>query len=247
MTLEFIKPKDEVIHPNVLLYGPPKSGKTTGACTAPGGVMLVNADLPNATRHAHRLDTEGRIMEVALKGMGTLLDVHQALASQGQGDARMIDAVVIDPIGELHRRLLEEESKRAIRPTLNQYGDVSVHLERFCRALCELPVAVVFVCHEHPVKDEATGTIDRLPYTGTTNPALGQKLMGMVDIVGYCGVAEADDGTRTYLAQTVNTEGRRGGDRFAVLGDFAPLDLTAWFELIRTEQPHHPEAQKAAA
>jgi hypothetical protein len=215
MTLEFIKPKDEVIHPNVLLYGPPKSGKTTGACSAPGGVMLVNADLPNATRHAHRLDTEGRIMEVALKGMGTLLDVHQAIHGQGQGDARMIDAVVIDPIGELHRRLLEEESKRAIRPTLNQYGDVSVHLERFCRALCELP-------------------------------ALGQKLMGMVDIVGYCGVAEADDGTRTYLAQTVNSEGRRGGDRFAVLGDFAPLDLTAWFELIRTEQPHHPEAQKAA-
>jgi hypothetical protein len=231
MALKLREPPTQT-YPNVLLFGAPKTGKTAGACSAPGGVLLLNADLPNAPHYARSRDPDGRIMEVEFEGMSTLADVVIGIEQEANGSARMVDTVVVDPIGELHRRLLEDASKRAIRPTLPMYGDVSVHLERFCRKLCELPVNTVFVCHEFPVKDEASGQFERLPYTGTTNPALGQKLMGMVDIVGYTGVIERDDGTRTYAAQLFTAAGRRGGDRYDVLGDFRALDLAEWFSRI---------------
>ena len=225
--MRFVAPPSEAeTYANVLLYGPPKTGKTAGAATAPGAVLYINADLPNATAFAKSRDPEGRIMEVEIDGLDTLGEIANAATQNPTWDA-----VVVDPIGELHRRLLESASNRAVRPTLNQYGDVSTHLERFCRFMCEAPVNFIIVAHELQTKDEALGTIDRIPYTGTSNPALSQKLMGMVDILGYTGVVEQEDGGRQYVAQLVNEAGRRGGDRFNVLGEWRPIDLADWFEV----------------
>jgi hypothetical protein len=204
--------------------------------------LLLNLDLPNAAHYAKSLDTEGRIMEVDFQGLDTLIDVHEALRKDDTAEC-----VVVDPVGELHRRLLEERSKRAIRPSIDAYGDVSVHVERFCRSLCEMPITTVFVCHEHPVKDESTGTMERLPYTGTSNPALGQKLLGMVDIVGFTGVVHQPDGTKAYLAQLVHDRGRRGGDRYDVLGDYRPLDLAEWLEVINSPTQTTQTTQEAVA
>jgi AAA domain len=206
-------------------------------------VLLLNLDLPNATRYAHSRAPDGRLMEAKFEGMSTLVDVHEALYQQ----PRMVDTVVVDPIGELHRRLLDEFSGRAVRPTLNQYGDVATHVERFCRMLCEAPVNVVLVCHEQPVKDEASGQMEKLPWTGTTNPSLGQKLMGMVDVIGYTGVVEQESGPPEYVAQLVNSGGRRGGDRFDVLGSWRRLDLADWFRTINGNQTTDEKKEAVAA
>jgi hypothetical protein len=241
VTLSFIKPPE---HPplNVLLYGAPKTGKTAGACSAPPGVLLLNLDLPNATHFALSQHPDGSIMVANFEGLQTMIDVSHAIIEQRGQAEPVIRTVVIDTVAELHRRLLEEASDRAVRPTLNQYGDTSTHIERFCRFCCEAAVNCVIVCHETPVRDEASGQFERLPYTGTTNPALGQKLMGMVDVVGYTGVVEQEGGTHQYVAQLVNGLGRRGGDRFNVLGDWRPLDLSEWVRVIHegpapVEQP----------
>lgn len=50
-SLNFVEPLTEA-HMNILLYGPPKTGKTVGAATAPGPILYLNADRPNATRYA---------------------------------------------------------------------------------------------------------------------------------------------------------------------------------------------------
>ena len=246
MTLSFVKPPEQPWI-NVLLYGPPKTGKTTGACSVPGGVLLMNADLANAAWFAHSQDPEGRISELDMTSpLQALIDVTNAIAEQPATEARMVNTVVLDPVGELHRRMLEEASNRAIRPTLNQYGDTSTYIERFCRMLCDAPINAVFVCHEQPVKDEASGGFERLPYTGTTNPALGQKLMGMVDVVGYTGVIETANG-KEYVAQVINAQGRRGGDRFDVLdvGDgYRRLNLTEWFAAIHGAQTVEARTEK---
>ena len=232
MTLQFV-PRPEKRAPNILIYGPPKSGKTAFACSGPSGTLLLNAELPNASQYARERDTEGRILEVTFEGMTTMIDTILALKAE-EGIAEI---VVVDSIGECHRRLLEEASDRAIRPSRNQYGDVSVHLERFCRALCELPVTTVFICHDHPVKDEAVGQMVRLPWTGTTNPSLGQKLMGMVDIIGYSGVVATEDG-KVFAAQLVSQQGRSGGDRYDDLGDWIEMDLADWLTRINQEENH---------
>lgn len=223
--MKFVTPP-KVPKRNVLLYGPPKTGKTRGATSAPGPVLLLNADLPNATWFAHSQQKRGHIKEVQYEGFNTLLEIGTMVA---KGELPF-ETIVIDPLGELYRRLLEEFSQRAISPSLPTYQAVSVHLERFCRALCESPdFNVVLVAHEHPVHDESNNTTEKLAWTGTKNPALGQKLMGMVDIVGFTAMIEAEDGNHQYVAQLINAKGRRGGDRFDSLGDFAPLDLAAWF------------------
>jgi hypothetical protein len=225
---------------SVLLYGPPKTGKTAGATSAPGPVLLLNADLPNASWFAHQRRDD--LTEVAYESFGdTLVAIGKGIAAQdltfGGVTPEPISTIVVDPVNEVYRRLLEELAERAISPSLPTYQAVSVHLERFCRALCEAPAPnVVFVAHDLPVKDEASGEIERLPATGTTNPALGRRLMGMVDVVGYTAVMEQEDGGYSYVAQLVNAKGRRGGDRFDSLGPFREMDLSEWFaEPLKTE------------
>ena len=53
--------------------------------------------------------------------------------------------------------------------------------------------STVLVAHETTSKDEAEGNIQKLPYTGSnSSDTLAQKLMGMVDIVGYTAVVEQE-------------------------------------------------------
>jgi hypothetical protein len=229
MPLEFVDPSAD-LNVNVLLYGPPKTGKTVGACTAPGPILLVNADRPNATRYAHA-HSEQAINEVKVHGLQTLIDVVNELHGSGE-----YGSVVVDPIGELHRHVIEGISGRAIRPKLNDYGDVSVHVERFCRALCDLPLTAVFAAHETGQKDEDSGAFERLPWTGTSNPALGSKIMAMVDIIGYTGVIQnAENADPRYVAQLLPGGGRKGGARFGNLGAVRDVNISEWVELAEAE------------
>lgn len=247
MTLKFVGGQHAPPYVNVLLYGPPKSGKTAGACSMPGGVMLLNADLPNAAWYARSLAPDGRIQELQYQGLDMLAEIVHAF-SQPQD---VFQTIVVDTVGELYRRLLDEVSDDALRKTLPQYGDAGTYVERLCRALCESPVNVVFVCHEAPVKNEATGEFESLPLTGTSNPALGQKLMGMVDVIGWTHRFEQEEKVE-YVAQVVTADGRRGGDRFDCLDEgqgYRRLDLGDWMAAIRekTAPPQAPAGKAAPA
>lgn len=227
MSLPFVKPPKTATM-NVLLYGPGKVGKTLGACSAPGPVLLVNADRGNASRLAH--DRRGDdLHETPMVGLQTFTDVILHFRDGSAPEK----TVVLDPVGDARRILIEEMSNRALRPPIQLQGDANIHIERFCRALCELPVNVVIVAHELATKDEEAGTFERVPYTGTKNPALGNQLIQMVDVIGYCGVVESEDGgDPRYMAQLIAGNGRKGGDRFDVLGKARELDLTEWSNLI---------------
>jgi len=240
-------PKSKPFYANVLLFGGPKTGKTTGACSAPGLVGLINCDQPNATEYAHERDTENRIKEIRIeKDMKPVLSeiMRSCYPQEGTG----FDTWVLDPVGELHRRLLVYRSKGATRPTLDAYGDVAREVEDFCRFMVEAPCNFVMVCHEGKTKNEATGEIESLPLTGTTNPALGQKLMGMVDVIGYTGAVQVKDEenegkTNTiYVAQLVPAYGRPVGvrGRFNKLitpEGYRRLDLAEWFQTAGVGQP----------
>lgn len=220
--LELVTPSEDV-NINVLLYGPPKTGKTIGACSAAKPLLHVNADRPNATRLAHDMY---EFDEVRFKGLDTMIAVMAAL---DEGHYR---TVVLDTLGEMYRVLLEDLSGRALRPKIQQYGDTGTHLERFCRALCDKPVNVVLVCHEIGLEDEEAGLIERVPYTGTKNPILGEKLMAVVDVVGYTGVVREGDDV-SYIAQLFSGGGRKGGSRWPQLGRARELNLEEWETTIR--------------
>jgi hypothetical protein len=228
---------------NALAFGPPKSGKTLmAALTAPGPVLYLNADLPNATWLAHQAAPEGHLIEPEFEDarkspVFELMQEIETLANEGKL-AGKVRTVVVDPINELYLRLLRELSGNAISPSLPTYQAVQTFVERLARALCICPdVNAIFVAHDLPVKDEGTGRVERLPATGTTNPALGRKLMGMVDVNAYLKGVDTEDGGRAYVAAVA--------DRFHVLErnhaeppqapgqlSFSALSFTRWFDLM---------------
>lgn len=224
--LKFVEHTDAGATLNICLYGGPKVGKSTGAASAPGRILYVNADTQNALRFARQRSSQ-EIGEVKATGLQTLISVIHAL--EGKHD---FATVVIDPVGELYRVVLEDLSGRALTPQIQDYGAAGTHVERFCRALCEnQSVNVVFVLHEMKEKNEEDGSFERLPFASTKSGSAvaAAKLMAMVDVIGYCGILEGEgDAEDRYVAQLIDAKGRRGGDRTGKLGKLRDLDLSEW-------------------
>jgi hypothetical protein len=102
-------------------------------------------------------------------------------------------------------------------------------------------VSAIFVCQEIDIRDETSGEVERLPFTGSrSNTSLGRKLMQMVDIVAYTAVLAKEGGGKEAWAQLVPARGRPCGDRFDVLADANGrrlLDLTEWWQTIGAAAP----------
>jgi hypothetical protein len=239
--LEFEPPlSDDVPRIKVALVGPPKTGKTAGAASAPGPVLYLNAELANRMRFARRTHGD-KLRVVQVQGKQTLTDVVFAVYAEDCEFA----TVAVDSIGELRSLLLKEAAsgnggKMKNKPTLDQYGEVQAIIEWFCSKLCKAPVNVVFVFHSEPIKDETTGEIIHEATTGASKPKLGRTILGWVDIVGYTGAIPQEDGTFEYVAQLVPAKGRQGGDGFNCLADpvtgTRKLDLSEWVEAITAHE-----------
>lgn len=226
MTLTFVEPEVRSTTLNILLFGPPKSGKSVAACSAPGPVMVINAEGPEALMYARRHHRDKTILEVVFEGKQTLDDAYLYLQGPNKAGVRTL---VLDSVGEIHSKLLEELG--GFRPTQQNYGDVNAIIRRFVRAIRDLDVNVVLVCHEQI--DDSDG--DRIVRPKTGGRQLPEELMAMVSVVAYCGVAVTEeDGEKRqrYVAQLVSAGGRRAGDRTGVLGDFRDLDLEEWLDAV---------------
>jgi len=232
--------EDKRTHPfaNVLLMGRPKQGKTTGACSAPGLVGFLNWGEPNAVELGHELYGD-RIQEVDTAGSTKALLSEVMQSTYPQTGRSLVDTWVCDPVGDLHRRLLKELSGGATRPHRDTYGDVATLVEDFLRFMCEAPVNFVIVAHDastKPVEGESAH-----PFTGTSNPAIGHKVMQMVDVIAYVGlVLDTDSKQYKPMAQIVPTDDRPVGVRGRfnrLLTDdvmdtgVVPLDLEMWFRV----------------
>lgn len=220
--LQFVELGDAPVTQNILLYGPPGSGKTVGASTAPGPILWLNAEGPNALRFA-RKHSASEIREVEVTGNGSLSAAFLYVREGSSG----INTVVMDTIGEVYRILLEEISNGK-QPTLQNYGDVNTKLERFIRALRDLSVNVVLLAHEEIADIEGIPT--RRPVTG--GKKLPEQVMAQVDIVAYTGVVPAtEDAPAKYFGQLVEANGRRAKDRSGALGAAREVNLTEWVEI----------------
>jgi hypothetical protein len=223
--LVFVEPKD-IAPVNVCLYGPPGSGKTVAACSAPGPLLVLNAEGSSGLRFARRHVGADKIHEVEFKGQATLDSVRHHLQSN-LGE----QTLVVDSVGEVYAGLLRELG--GLVPSLQQYGRVNAILTDFVRSLRDFPIHVVLVCHEQ-IEDSDEGGATRRPQTGGAK--LPEVIMGMMDVVAYCSVLEGDqdDDPVRYVGQVVQARGRRAKDRSGALGAWRDLDLTEWFAAIDT-------------
>jgi len=226
MTITFVTPAESPPPLKALLYGPPGTGKTVAACSAPGPILYLNAEGPDALTYSRKAFGDEKIREVAFTGKQSLVDTYLYAKDPENG----VETIVVDSIGEVYRMLLEEIGGE--RATLQNFGDVNTLIERFCRSLRDLPIHVVLVAHEEIADVE--GEIVRRPVTG--GKKLPEILMAMMSVVAYCGVvADTDTTPRRYVGQLVQANGRRAKDRSDTLGKARDLDLSEWIQTMRGE------------
>lgn len=241
--LDFVQPSAVAPTMNILLYGPGGTGKTVNACSAPGPVLVGNAEGESALRFARGKWGDDKIHEKAITKTADLDDIflHVREGCEEQ-------TLVIDSVGEVYQRLVEELAGRG-RASLQNYGDVNTKIERFVRAVKDLPINVVLIAHEQ--LDDDDGASIKRPATG--GKKLPEKLVAAVDVVGYCAVIpEAEDTPRRYVAQLVEANGRRAKDRSGALGKLRDVDLSEWIPTAveamaggQTELAAEPEVEKA--
>lgn len=216
--LTFVEPTTAPPTWNILLYGPGGSGKTMGACSAPGPVLVINAEGPGAIRKA-RETYKDAIKEVTFLGAETLDAVYVYLKKNDDG----IQTLVVDSLAEIYSKLLKNLG--GDHPKIQHYDDVNKKIENFVKAVRDLPVNVILIAHEEIV--EAEGETLIRPLTGGRK--LPEKLVGAVDIVAYTGVVpKSEDAPTRWVGQLVEAKGRRAKDRTGVLGEVRDLDMAEW-------------------
>jgi hypothetical protein len=222
--LVFVQPASEVPL-NVCLYGPTGAGKSVGACSAPGPVLVLNSDRESALRFARKRFGEDKLHEVPYRNSETLQAITQYVKS-GDSDEKTI---VIDTFGEIYEQLVHEIG--GIVPPIQAYQKVQGILKDFVRDLRNSGKHVVFVCHEQ-IDDSEEGGALRRPMAG--GQKLPEWLMGKMSIVAYCTAIPGEKETDPvrYVGQLVQAKGRRAKDDSGALGPWRELDLTEWFAAI---------------
>lgn len=216
---------------NVLLYGQPKSGKSTAAATAPGPILWLNAEGPGALGFARKTAAERgtTVHEVVIdkraKNATGLLDA--AYLHVRDGNEPQVQTVVVDTVGKVRDALIAQLVVPGAKNSLQQFGQVADKLGGFIQAMRDLPVNLVLLAHADVRDSDEDGRI--------VMPLIGGKLTetvpGEVDVVAFTAPLTTDeDGTR-YYGQLVERKGRIAGDRSGGLAGeqgIRLLDLTEW-------------------
>lgn len=228
--LMFVEEPPAPEHLNILLYGATGSGKSTAASTAPGPILWVNADGPNALAYARKTARASKnpIFEVRVEPESPAKDtLDQVYLHVKQNKDPHVETVVVDTIGKVREALIAQFVTPGSSKTLQQFGVVSKALGGFIRTMRDLPVNLIILAHE----DIADAEGDRIvqPLIGG---ALTQTIPGEMDIVAYCA-AHREEGGVQYLGQLVEGRGRRAKDRSGGLGAVRALDLTDWIGAFR--------------
>lgn len=223
---------------NICLYGPTGNGKTIGACSAPGPLLLVNAEGADRSRKAHGLYGD-KVKEIKLDKTNAAKVLEQVFLSAQKGEFK---TYVFDTAGEIYQALLDEASNSG-KISLPMRGDAVEKLERYYRAMRDLPVNVVIVAQEQ-IEDQDEEIV-RIPQVGPQKARLSGKVQEFVSILAYVGVIpEEGDTPRRYVGQLVEAHGRKAKDSSGGLGDYRDLDLTDWIETATKAMTQKPSTKK---
>lgn len=232
---------------SILIYGPPKKGKTVFASSivrVPGfeRTLLVDVEGGAASVQAHYPEVDvieaptarefNRIIEALLNGK--LVEPESGLPYQ---------VVLIDTLDKAQERQLEvyAASKEAFNKqgeenTFYKWGAIKTWTSKVTDLLHMAPFMTIFIAHQDDDKDENTGKV-------TTTVMLGgkskQTFPGTPDIVGHFTVAkvkaEGDDTAKPHrvIDFTVNEKlitGQRYADRLN--GKFLDPSMSYVFDKI---------------
>lgn len=216
---------------NVLLYGPPKSGKSTAAATAPGPNLWVNAEGPNALHYARTIARRrgNAILEVQIRRDTDVRRVLRQVIEHVRRGAPRPATVTVDTLAKIREALIRQIVVPGARNSLQQFGEVARIMREFIRLLRDEDVNLVLIAHQD-VQDADGDRIVQALIGG----ALTAEVPGEVDVVAYThSFKDEESGERRYVGQLVEAKGRIAGDRSGGLGAVRDLDLAEWLDAYR--------------
>lgn len=225
----FIDEADAPETANFLLYGETGAGKSTGAATAPGPIMWINAEGQGALAYPRKVAHERgtQIYEARILRTESARPIlRQVIEHVRDGVEPKVQTVVVDTVAKVRDSLIRAMVQPGAKNTIQQFGEVAKVLEEFVTMMRDLPVNLVLLCHEEISDAEGERIVQPL-----IGGALTAKIPADMDIMAYCGaVRDEETGGVQYLGQLVAGKGRRAKDRSGSLGQVQPIDLTKWLE-----------------
>ncbi len=149
--LVFVEAPPVPEHCNFLLYGPPKSGKSTAAATAPAPIMWISAEGRNALHFARKVARERRsaIFEVEINArVNAQAELRKVLQHVRSGAEPRVQTIVVDTLAKVRNALVRQIVTPGARNSLQQFGEVARILREFILALRDEPVNLVLIAHQ---------------------------------------------------------------------------------------------------
>jgi hypothetical protein len=249
---------DQELFANVLLYGEPKSGKTTAAAAAArlGRVCYIDAE---AGLKKGPLSSFGIPITNIEPYSDITIDALDALFWELQEDVPV--SLVWDSVSESHKKLLEATARRsrdkalaagkereAYTTELGDYGTNTAEMRHLLRQFRDLPCHTVFVALEKRTQDENTG---KVKYGPDLTDKLASDLLGYVDVIGHTYTVSVEgEEEPQYWAEFRNKGVYVGGDRFHALPPRLinpSLDRVVKYLQWEMDVDSDPEMQEAMA
>jgi DNA-binding CsgD family transcriptional regulator len=229
--LIFVDPTEVQTTYRIALAGEPGDGKTIAAATAPGPLLVLNADRPSAWEVARRRNPGKDIRETRYVDHSSLDEVFRYLNPLGDGGD--IRTLVIDPWSNIYDQLCAAAPKKLdtrdgeMKP---DYEMVNAKLLGFLTALRRFDVHLVIVTH---LKENEGKKGDGKTYARFGGMGLIRKAMAEMDVIALVQRTTPEDGEPVWFAQVQPTDVWAGKDGTDALGPRRVADLSRWIELAR--------------
>lgn len=227
--LEDFVPKkaSEVAKPrSILLYGPPKRGKSTCAASivdVPGYERVLVVDVEGGAAAISQWYPEADIQEIPSAEafdwyIEQLVDGKVVEPTSGEP----YQCVIIDTLDKAQERKLEwfdkqpeSFNKQGEKNTLYKWGAIKAWTTKLADALHMAPFLTIFVAHVMDDKDEKTGRVTQTVALGGSSK---QTFPATPDLVGYFDIERVKEDGQTVTKRTLDftvTDKRVSGQRYA--------------------------------
>ena len=230
---------------NGLLFGPPKTGKTTLAVSG-GKTLLIVTDPEGAAT-----DTLRNRADIKVVAPRTFQDVKDIVEALHAGAAADYDWVVLDSLTFLFWMAIGKELNAAFEKggnTQREYGKGGAAVNQIISDLCALPCSVLFTAHLGKEYEEDTVSQDQALGEHEVNvavtPMIWKLLGGAVGLIGrtyrtkeYVTQGKIKKPVMTYKVSFNDGEQSPAGSRYDMEGEYfnTPTMLNELLEHLRKE------------
>jgi hypothetical protein len=171
-------------HANVLYYGAPGCGKTTGSASLAhiGKTLVIDTESGLRRQPLKALEVPVDRIEVHTDlRFSSLMDLLREVQADLARDPSAWAGLAFDSVSEFQRGLLEQDARGRFRLTQGDYGENAQKMRALLRQFRDLPCHVAFTAHVRRDEDD-DGEVRLGP---SLTPAVSNDLLGFVDIVCF--------------------------------------------------------------